>query len=130
MPSSLASADQRLKNLRSGRGRQWGSRNRITRDLKQAVIDAAIAHGSDGHGRGGLTGYGFFLASRHPKAFAGLLAKLLPLQIDGHIASSLTQINIVSIPSDHYLGSDGVAKVLQTAEPGHSLSNEVTRPEN
>ncbi|MCA1498850.1 hypothetical protein [Bradyrhizobium sp. NBAIM14] len=130
MPSSLAGADQRLKNLKSGRGRRWGSRNRIPRDLRQAVIDAAIAHGSDGHGRGGLTGYGFFLASRHPKAFAGLLGKLLPLQIDGHVTSHFSQINIVPIPSDHYLGSDGIAKVLKPAEPGHSLSNEVTRPEN
>ncbi|WP_439407930.1 hypothetical protein ACNJX9_04370 [Bradyrhizobium sp. DASA03076] len=106
MPSSLASADQRLKNLRSGRGRQWGSRNRITRDLKQAVIDAAIAHGSDGHGRGGLTGYGFFLASRHPKAFAGLLGKLLPLQVDTTVTSVVSAINIVSVPAGSFMVAD------------------------
>ncbi|MBR0710134.1 hypothetical protein [Bradyrhizobium liaoningense] len=140
MPSSLASAGQRLKNLRSGRGRQWGSRNRITRDLKQAVIDAAIAHGSDGHGRGGLTGYGFFLASRHPKAFSGLLGKLLPLQVDATVDSVVSSINIVSIPSDHYLGADNAPKaqpssapVYGTIEPieaGHSLCKDVTRTDS
>jgi hypothetical protein len=32
-----------------------------------------------------LTGYLFFLAGKHPKAFAGLLGKMLPLQVNGSI---------------------------------------------
>lgn len=88
-----------------------GTVNRITRDLKSGIIDAATAYGSDGHGTGGLPGYLFYLAGSHPKAFAGLLGKLLPLQVNSSTKSVVGQINIVSVPVDHYLSAEDVRKL-------------------
>jgi hypothetical protein len=58
MPSNFE-----LPNLREpgrhklppGPGRVKGLQNKITRDLKNGVMDAAILHGSDGHGEGAPT---------------------------------------------------------------------------
>jgi hypothetical protein len=122
-----------------GPRRVRGVPNRIHSNLKQAIIDAAVAHGSDRQGVGGLTGYCFFLASQHPRAFAGLLGKLLPLQIDGHLTSTVARINVVSVPVDRYLAADDAANSLQPpvvkgvfepAETGHSLSGDSTRADS
>ena len=43
-----------------------------TRDLTEAVINAAVRHGSDGHGRDGLTGYMGLLEATEPRAFSRL----------------------------------------------------------
>jgi hypothetical protein len=40
-----------------------------TRDLMEAVINAAIRHGSDGHGQDGLMGYMLLLQAKEPKIF-------------------------------------------------------------
>ncbi|MBO4228139.1 hypothetical protein [Bradyrhizobium neotropicale] len=95
-----------------------GTVNRITRDLKAGIVDAAAAHGSDGQGTGGLTGYLFWLAGSHPKAFSGLLAKLLPLQVNGNVNTTVGTVNIVSVPVDRYLSAADMAKVAtpQTIE--------------
>ena len=107
---------KQLENLvAKGRGRGRGIRNKIPQNLKQSIVDAAIAHGSDGHGRGGLTGYGFFLASRHPKAFAGLLGKLLPLQVDASVSTVLTAVNILPVPAGSYIAPDQRLRILSVA---------------
>ncbi|WP_063800393.1 hypothetical protein [Bradyrhizobium lablabi] len=106
-----------------------GAVAKITRDLKHGIIDAAVAYGSDGNGKGGLTGYLFFLAGKHPKAFAGLLGKMLPLQVNGSIQSVVGQINVVSVPVDHYLSPDDVRK-LAPAPPAidHESSDDAAPP--
>ena len=73
--------DKRLDNLRPGQGRVRGVQNKICRDLKAGLLDAAVAHGSDGLGRDGLHGYLFMLASVYPKTFAAMLTNLLPLRL-------------------------------------------------
>jgi hypothetical protein len=98
-------------NLKRRGVKPVGAVARITRDLKHGIIDAAAAYGSDGNGKGGLTGYLFFLAGKHPKAFAGLLGKMLPLQVNGSVSSVVSQVNVVSIPVDHYLSPDDVRKL-------------------
>lgn len=107
-------ADSRVKNLKRGPGRRWGSKSRIPQSLKQAILDAAISHGADSRGLGGLQGYGFFLASKHPKAFCGLLGKLLPLQLDADLTNSLvTAVTIVSVPADQYLSGEALSPRLE-----------------
>lgn len=68
---------------RSKTGRRAGTPNKTTALLKEAIIRAAEAVGSDGKGKGKLTGYCTFLAKEEPKAFAQLLGKVLPMQIAG-----------------------------------------------
>lgn len=102
---------KRMANLRP-RPRVKGQANRITRDLRQAIIAAAEAYGSDGAGANGLTGYLFYLADSHPKAFAALLGKMIPLQLSGSVQSVVGKVTVISIPA------------------GHSLSNDVTRADS
>jgi hypothetical protein len=40
-----------------------------TRDLMEAVVNAAIRHGSDGHGKDGLVGYMLLLERTEPRTF-------------------------------------------------------------
>jgi hypothetical protein len=67
----------------AGKGRVKGTPNKTTAALKEAIILAAESVGSDGNGKGSLTGYCVFLAKSEPKAFAQLLGKVLPMQLTG-----------------------------------------------
>ncbi|MBR1070233.1 hypothetical protein ABIF66_008851 [Bradyrhizobium japonicum] len=93
--------------LPPGPGRSKGSVNKVCRDLKLGIVDAAIALGEDGEGRGGLQGYLQFLGRNHVKAFSHLLGKVLPLTVgaDGPGISTVVAINITSVPAG--LNSDG-----------------------
>lgn len=64
-----------------GPGRQVGSVNKITADLKKGIIEAAVKRGSDGKGKDGLVGYLFWLARLEPRSFASLLGRLVPMHI-------------------------------------------------
>ncbi len=72
-----------------GPGRPKGSPNKTTALLKEAIIKAAEGVGSDGKGKGSLTGYCEFLARNEPKAFSALLGKVLPMQVTGEDGGAL-----------------------------------------
>jgi hypothetical protein len=77
-------------------------------------------HGSDGHGTGGVTGFLFHLADRHPKSFAMLLAKLLPLQLDADLTSSVVSaVQIISIPAGDILSAKDLARLQPALEREH-----------
>jgi hypothetical protein len=102
--------DKRLANLKfgPGHGRRRGSVNKANRDLKNGLLTAAINLGRDGKGAGGLVGYCEFLGALHPKAFSMLLGKLLPMNLNANIATaSISDVRIVSVPTDHYVTSPG-----------------------
>jgi hypothetical protein len=68
---------------RAGKGRPKGSLNKTTATLKEAILKAAELSGRDGKGKDGLVGYLRRVADDEPKAFAGLLGRVLPLQVTG-----------------------------------------------
>jgi hypothetical protein len=74
---------------REGAGRKKGVPNKTTALLKDAIIKAAEAVGEDMQGKGKLTGYCKFLAKNEPKAFAGLLGRVLPMQVTGEDGGAL-----------------------------------------
>lgn len=83
----------------AGKGRVKGTPNKTTALLKDAIIKAAEAAGSDQTGRDGLVGYCTFLAKEEPKAFAQLLGKVLPLQIAGDGGAPLA-VQVVRFSDD------------------------------
>ena len=104
--------------------RKPGTPNAITRDLKRGIIGAAERHGEDGLGTNGVEGYCFLLASRHPKIFAGLLAKVLPMQINASGGNFIGAVNIVSIPSESYLDPADIARIKAQSAPA-TLENDL-----
>ena len=101
--------DKRLDNLRHspGQGRPHGSRDKITRDLKEGVLTAAINVGRDGYGTDGLVGFLEDLAAHHKKLFTSLLVKVLPYNLTADVnKSSFSEVRIISVPSDHYFRPD------------------------
>lgn len=87
-------------------GRVKGTPNKTTALLKEAILGAATATGSDGKGRGGLMGYCTFLAKDEPKAFAQLLGKVLPMQVTGEDGGPIkvTQVQLVALTNDDSAG--------------------------
>jgi hypothetical protein len=73
----------RPKPPAAGMGRKKGTPNKTTALLKDAIIMAAEATGSDTKGKDGLVGYCKFLAQCEPKAFASLMGRVLPTQVEG-----------------------------------------------
>ena len=85
--------------------------NKVSRDLRNGIIEGAIAAGADGAGKGGLLGYLTNLAVRHPKAYAGLLGRVLPMQISGSVGHHIQSVNIISVPSDSFLSQADIARL-------------------
>ena len=107
--------DKRLDNLQH-LGRIKGQPNKICRDLKEGLLEGAILHGCDGQGEDGLIGYCHHLAERHPKAYCGLLAKLLPFNMNTNVTGApTTSINIVAVPHDCYLTAEQIEKTRTPA---------------
>ena len=53
--------------------RAKGTPNKMSRSVRDAVIEACVAHGADGEGDGGLQGCMDWLLRNHTKAFVPLL---------------------------------------------------------
>lgn len=68
-----------------GPGRRPGVQNKMTTQLKTAIITACEMVGRDKHGKDGVEGYLARLAINHPAVMGRLLEKLLPLQLMGAI---------------------------------------------
>ncbi len=67
----------------AGMGRKKGTPNKVTKALREAVVEAAEKVGEDGKGKNGAVGYLVQLAQKEPKAFASLLGRAMPLQVEG-----------------------------------------------
>lgn len=66
-----------------GGGKRIGSRDRVSRPLKEAILLAGEKVGSDGEGADGLAGYLEMVARTDIRAFCQLLGKVLPMTIAG-----------------------------------------------
>lgn len=89
---------------RPGSGRKKGVPNKLTSNLKEAILAAAQDVGQDGKGKDGLQGYLRHVAAVDVKAYSTLLGKVLPMQIvgedDGPL-KTITRIELVGVrPSD------------------------------
>lgn len=85
--------------------------DRMTRDLKQGIVDAAAAIGSNGKGKEGLVGYLKMLAKDYPKQYVSLLARVIPLQLSGDLERFIGAVNVVTVPVDRYLSSEDIQRL-------------------
>ena len=63
-------------------GRKPNATNKVPTLLKECIMQAAILEGSDGKGKDGLIGFLRKLSKKDLRSFAGLLGRVLPLQIE------------------------------------------------
>jgi hypothetical protein len=68
------------------RGRPPGSPNKFTRDIREALLEAAERLGRDGKGEGGLVGYFMWLGREEPKCFSMLHRAGMPAEVRATIA--------------------------------------------
>jgi hypothetical protein len=66
---------------KSKRGRPKGSLNKFSRNLQEALLEAAHRLGRDGKGQDGLIGYLMWLGRKDPKSYAMLLRGLMPAEV-------------------------------------------------
>jgi hypothetical protein len=85
-----------------------GAGCKITRDLKQGIVDAAIKHGRDGKGSGGLQGFFRYMIKNDLRAFASLMGRVIPLQISGNINGTVGSVIVTPVPAGHYLTEEQV----------------------
>jgi hypothetical protein len=64
-------------------GKPKGAQNKITREMKEAMLRGMAMAGSNGKGKDGVEGYFFHLAWRKPEIFGRLLERLLPFALVG-----------------------------------------------
>lgn len=89
MPHNSRGAGVRFEGGHKKRGgRKKGARNRLTREVAEAIIAAAEEIGSNGRGKGGVQGYMKFLGRREPRIFGMLLRAVMPLQINANVRQS------------------------------------------
>jgi hypothetical protein len=70
------------KDNPGGPGRGPGTPNKTTALLKECILQAAEIHGQDGKGKGGLIGFLLNIAEKDLRAYAMLLSRVMPLQVD------------------------------------------------
>ena len=61
-------------------------------NILEGIVQAAARVGSDGRGKNGFVGYLTYLARRHPTVFAGLIAKVIPLQLAARVDHRVTEV--------------------------------------
>jgi hypothetical protein len=88
-------ADTVRRPPNAGKGRPKGAPNKITADLKRAILQAAEAAGKEG----GTVGYLTTQATANPASFLTLLGKVLPTTVAGdpdNPLQTITRIELVA----------------------------------
>lgn len=74
-------------------GRAKGTKNKVTVQMKEAILMAAELEGSDRKGKGGLVGFMRKLSRRNVVVYGRLLEKLLPYQLTGKDGSPMQVVH-------------------------------------
>ena len=98
--------------------KQKGMKDLFGRDLKRQILEAAASQGFNGAGQGGLQGFLQMCASRYPKAYLHVLAKLVPQQLQAEVASSsISNVHVHSIPAGCFLSPQDIERMRAGSFP-------------
>jgi|SRR5688572_20262733 len=81
-------------------GREKGTPNRITRTVKDWLLAATEASGHDGKGKDGAIGYLVWLSRNEPVAYAALLGRVIPMQIQASLSGNVEHSGTVKLTAD------------------------------
>lgn len=107
----------KIGGARPGAGRPKGVPNKITSQLKEAILEAATLAGN----KAGLVGYLQTQARKNPGAFLTLLGKVLPLQVGGDpdnplsVVSRIERVVVNAAQAERENASDRNAESVPTA---------------
>jgi hypothetical protein len=87
--ANISGAGRYRKGHKKVGGRKKGVSNLLTREMKEAIINAAIRLGADGNGKDGLEGYLMMLGREEKKTFGMLLRAVLPMQVNASVTTSV-----------------------------------------
>ena len=76
-----------------GKGRPKGSPNKLTRDMKEAIIEAF-------NNVGGVD-YLTKVAQNDERTFCGLLGRVLPMTVDGEVGVTVVHKTVYESKDDH-----------------------------
>jgi len=90
-----------------------GTRNKITRDIKEGLIKSAVKHGFDGEGKDGLVGYFNYLLKNDLRAHANLIGRLIPLDLTANLQhhQRLT-VKVVSVPRGTFFTKEQAEQIM------------------
>jgi hypothetical protein len=92
--------------------RTVGVANKLTRDIKQGMMQSAIEHGRNGRGLDGLPGFCAWLLANDLKSWCSIFARMVPLDLHAEVSHHNFQVNVVSIPRGRFFTKDEARKVL------------------
>lgn len=81
-------------------GRAPGTPNKVTRTVKDWLLAATEKSGLDGKGKDGAIGYLVWLSRAEPVAYAALLARVMPMQIQASLSGSVEHEHKVQLTAD------------------------------
>ena len=106
-------------------GRPAGSRDKLTRDMKEAILGAAEQWGANGRGQDGLQGFYRHLLATMPDVFATHLLRLIPREVQADVAmtdatpAKIETVNVAVIPVGAFLLPSGELVTREQAEQWH-----------
>ena len=95
----MTQAKENRKSFKKGKpktgGRKPGVPNKLTREIKEAILAGGEQVGYDGKGKDGLPGYFRRLARDYPKDYAALIGKMLPMKITPTTSFNLREREVI-----------------------------------
>ena len=113
-------------------GRPKGSKNKTSREIREAILAACENLGLDLHGWGGTTGFFMRVGMTSPNTLANIASKLLPMKIEEqvHTGVDLSKYTAEELVTLHRLLAKGEIALLQDPRKAFDDVDRQLSPQN